>query len=53
MANFKKSGKKEIRTGEKDIAKGVLGPRGYNIAKGADNIIKGEKRVRKADRKQK
>lgn len=53
MANLKKSGKKDIRTGEKDIAKGVLGPRGYNIVKGTDDIIRGEKRIRKAERKRK
>lgn len=46
MANFKKAGKKEIRSGERDVAKGVLGPRGYDIVKGTDKIIKGETRER-------
>ncbi|MHB8360177.1 MAG: hypothetical protein ACYDAO_05265 [Thermoplasmataceae archaeon] len=53
MANFKKPGKKVIGAGERDLEKGILGPRGYNIVKGSEDVIKGEKIDRSAKRKRK
>ena len=50
MANSRKPGKNEIKSGERDIAKGILGRRDYDIAVGTDKIIKGEMRKREYKR---
>ncbi len=48
MFAARKPGNKKIKTGERDLEKGVLGPRGYNIFQGTKDVYQGEKANRKA-----
>jgi hypothetical protein len=51
MATRRSPGKKKIKSGERDLEKGVLGQRGYNIFRGTKDIYQGEKANRKARKK--
>ena len=49
----RKPGSGDIKAGERDLERGVLGTRGYNLLKGAKDIEQGIKKDRRARRKEK
>ncbi|MBX8632766.1 MAG: hypothetical protein J9259_09695 [Thermoplasmata archaeon YP2-bin.285] len=47
----KRLGNRDIRAGEKAIEKGLLGPRGYGVLKGTEDVAKGISKDRMSRKK--
>lgn len=51
MANVRKPGRKDIKTGERDLEKSIVGKRGIEAIEGTKDIITGIKKDRKSKRR--